>query len=253
MGRLPHVHCPMLRYSEDVTKADDDAIGRIARGIGIVSLGAAAVLLAILHLLPTPHLHATTGAMPSYRPWNFLSEYVRTEYAPLMTACFFLLAVGVSATALTVCPLRREAVLLTIAGVALTFLGIFPTDLADLTTDAVTCGQPNRIEPCTLPGRIHNPLSTLVSAPILLTIVSFCIRSRRESAWRRLACFAAVCGILALCGIAAMLFYRYITGFQGRWWTGLLQRSLVIPALLWVFGLLKTKSPPALLNNPHET
>jgi hypothetical protein len=216
---------------------------RIARGIGVVGLGSAAVLLAMLHLLPTPRLHTTTGTMVPYGPWNFLSEYVRTEYAPLMTASFFLLAVGVLGTAIVVRALRREAVLLTVAGIGLALLGVFPTDLADLTTDAVTCGQSNRIEPCTLAGRIHNPLSTMVSAPILLTILSFCARSRREREWRGLTRFAAVCGALALCGIAAMLCYRYAVGWEGRWWTGLMQRSLVVPALLWMFALLLTAKP----------
>lgn len=224
---------------------------RIARGIGVVGLGSAAVLLAILHLLPTPHLHATTGTVIPYRPWNFLSEYVRTEYAPLMTAIFFLLAIGVLGAAIAVRALRREAALLTVAGITLALLGVFPTDLADLTTDAVTCGQPNRIEPCTLAGRIHNPLSTLVSAPILLTILSFCARSRREERWRGLARFATVCGTFALWGIVTVLCYRHAVGWQGRWWTGLLQRSLVVPALLWVFGLLLTAKPLSTLFNEH--
>jgi hypothetical membrane protein len=187
-----------------------------------------------------------------YRLWNFLSEYARTDYAPLMTACFFLLALGTVATAVTLARrVRREASLLAGAGVALALLGVFPTDLADLTTDAVTCGQPMRIEPCTLVGRIHNPLSVLVLASILLTVLSFCSRSRREEPWRSTVQLAAVCGALALCGIAVSALYLHMIGWHGRWWTGLMQRSLVFPAMLWVATLLTPGNLPPFLS-PHR-
>jgi hypothetical protein len=217
-------------------------VERVVRGVGLVGLGLAGLDLAILHALPAPRLHATTGALIPYRPWNFLSEFARTDYAVLMTACFFLLAIGTLATAIALRPLRlrREALLLTVAGVSLALLGILPTDLADLTTDAVTCGQPTRIEPCTLVGRIHNPLSMLVLGAIVLAILSFCARSRREPQWRGVARRAALCGVLALCGIVASTLYLHGIGWHGRAWTGLMQRSLVIPALLWLVGLIGT-------------
>jgi hypothetical protein len=200
------------------------------------TLGALAGLdLVLLHTLPPPHLAARTGVMVPYRPWNFLSELVRTEYGPGMTACFFLLGLSVLATARALARhrLRREALLLSLAGAALFLLGFFPTDLADLTTDALTCGQPTRIEPCTLVGRIHNPLSTLVFAPIGLAIVSCC--RFREPFLTRLA---VLCGLLALGGVLAATLYLQTIGWEGRWWTGLMQRSLVFPALLWLAGLL---------------
>ncbi|MBC8101829.1 MAG: DUF998 domain-containing protein [Cytophagales bacterium] len=211
-----------------------------ARWAGTAGLGLAGVGLTLLHALPTPQLHATTGAHPPYRPWNFLSEYVRTDHAPLMTACFFLLALGTlaSATILFRKHLRWEAALLALAGMALLLLGLFPTDLADMTTDAVTCGQAARIEPCTLAGRVHNPLSTLVLVPILLVVGSFCVRSRREPQWRGVTRLAVACGALALCGLTAAFFYLHALGWQGRWWTGLQQRSLVFPILAWMTGLL---------------
>ena len=115
---------------------------------------------------------------------------------------------------------------------SLLLLGFFPTDLADLTTDDLTCGRPTRIEPCTLIGRIHNPLSTLVFAPIFLAIASFCLRRERF-----LSRLALLCGVLALGGIMGASLYLHSVGWQGRWWTGLMQRSLVFPALLWLGGL----------------
>src|SRR5689334_11294385 len=87
---------------------------RLARWAGRIGLGLAAFTLAVLHALPAPRLYATTGAVIPYRPVNFLSEFVRTDYAPLMTACFFLLALGTLATAATLRRLRAEAVLLTV-------------------------------------------------------------------------------------------------------------------------------------------
>jgi hypothetical protein len=205
----------------------------------MVGLGLAVLDLAILHALPAPLLRATTGAFVPYRPWNFLSEFARTDYGPLMTACFFLLALGTLATAAALLRrLRREALLLAVAGVALALLGLLPTDLADLSTDAVTCGQPTRIEPCTLVGRLHNPLSVVALVAILLVILSICVRSLREPEWQGVAQLAAACGALALCGIVASTLYLHALGWHGRWWTGLTQRSLVFPAFLWIAGLL---------------
>ncbi|MBC8137880.1 MAG: DUF998 domain-containing protein [Fibrella sp.] len=217
-----------------------------ARRMGMVTLALAGVCLTILHTLPVPELHATTGALIPYRPMNFLSEFVRTDYAPLMTACFFLLALGAMATAVTLRLLRREAILVAMAGAALGLLGLFPTDLSDLATDRFTCGMPDRVEPCTITGMIHNPLSTMVFFPLLLTALSFCARSLREPRWRVVAWLAVGCGVLALCGFAATHLYLQSLGWQGRWWTGLNQRSLVFPALLWMGGLLiAMKNDPA--------
>ena len=204
--------------------------------LGTLSVGLAGADLLVLHTLPSPQLHATTGKSFPYHPWNFLSELVRTDYGPLMTLCFFLLGLsaGASAWALHRHAFRRESILLAIAALSLLLLGFFPTDLADLSTDAYTCGQPSRLEPCTLIGRIHNPLSTLVFAPVLLAIVSFCLR--RERTLRQLA---ALCGLLALGGVLGATLYLKSLGWHGRWWTGLMQRSLVFPSLLWMAGLLR--------------
>jgi len=212
---------------------------RMAHRVGGAALGLAIAGLALLHVLPAPHLHATTGALVLYRPWNFLSEFARSDYAPLMTACFFLLSLSMLATGAALRrSLPREALLLVLAGVALALLGLFPTDLVDFSTDAITCGMPGRIEPCTLVGRIHNPLSNLVFGPILLLLISCCTRCRTEpQRWRSVTRLAAVCGLLALGGIIAATVYLHAIGWQGRWWTGLMQRSLVFPALLWMSGL----------------
>ena len=215
----------------------------IARWVGMVSLGMAAGDLAVLHLLPRPVLHATTGALIPYQPWNFLSEYARTDYAPGMTACFFLLALSALATASAFRSLRREAILLTVTGVALFLLGCFPTDLADLSRNGITCALPGRIEPCTMIGRIHNPLSTFVFFPILLVFVSFCVRTRTEKKWRTVTGLGAICGGLAVCGIIAAEVYLHAQGWQGTAWTGLMQRSLVFPVLLWLGGLLILANP----------
>lgn len=216
-----------------------------AQRVGLAAWVLAGVGLAALHLLPRPHLMATTGARILYQPTNFLSEYARTEYAPLMVAIFILLAFGTLATAVTIRSLRREAVLTGIAGIALLLLAVFPTDLADLATDAVTCGMPERIEPCTMIGRIHNPLSTFVFFPVALVAVSFCVRSRREPRWRVAAALALLCGVVAVCGIVGAGVYLQNTGWHGRRWTGLMQRSLVFPAIVWTTGLLLAAKNPA--------
>jgi hypothetical protein len=243
---------PGARYSVSVT--DGFRRHRAAHGLAVGGLALAVVDLALLHVLPAPVLHATTGALIPYRPWNFLSEYVRTQYAPLMTACFFLLAVAVLATAAVLRPsLRREAALLTLAGAALVLLGLFPTDLADLTTSAVTCGLPGRVEPCTWVGRVHNPLSTFVFVPVAFTALSLGARGRTGGHWRGVFRFALVCGVLAVCGVACAALYLRHVGWHGAVWTGLMQRSLVVPALLWMAGLLAATRTIPVAHEPTGT
>ena len=161
-----------------------------------------------------------------------------------MLCCFFLMGAGMLAASVTLRWLRPESTLLAVAGVALLLLGCFPTDLADLSTNTVTCGSSARVEPCTLVGRIHNPLSTFVFAPILLTMVSLGVRSRSEARWRGVSRWGVVCGVLAACGIASAAAYLHAAGWHGALWTGLMQRSLVLPVLLWMAGLLSLSHPP---------
>lgn len=218
---------------------------RLGRGVGLAGLGLAVADLAALHVLPTLHLHARTGTSVPYRPWNFLSELVRTEAGPWMTLCFVLLAVGALGAAGALRRLRPEALLLAVAGVSLALLAFFPTDLADLSTDALTCGRPTRIEPCTWVGRIHNPLSTAVFVPIAAVMASLGLRGRRDPRWRFAARWGVVCGALALAGVVGATLYLQSIGWQGRWWTGLMQRSLVAPSLLWLAGVLAALRPPS--------
>jgi Protein of unknown function (DUF998) len=204
--------------------------------LAIASFLLATMGLMTLQVLPAPRLYATTGAVLLYRPVNFLSELVRSDYSGAMVACFSLLGLGslAMARALHQHNLRRESRFFLLAGIALLLLDFFPTDLADLSTDAITCGRPTRPEPCTLVGRIHNPLSTLVFVPIFLAMVS--LYRHKE---RFLGRLTLLCAALMACGVAGTLFYLRGQGWQGRWWTGLTQRSLVFPALLWIGGLLR--------------
>ena len=203
-----------------------------------VFLALATLDVLILQALPGKLLHATNGRTFPYRPQNFLSEIVRTQYGPWMTLAFLLLAGAALSLGVELRKRRlRETTLVGVAGFALLALAFFPTDLADLTTDKLTCGEPTRLEPCTLVGRIHNPLSTLVFAPILLCALSFLARARTESAWRPLARRAVLCGVLAALGILGATLYLRLTGWDGRWWTGLMQRSLVFPSILWMASL----------------
>ena len=208
---------------------------------GLAALALAATILLALQLSPHPMLYATNGRLIPYRSENFLSELVRTQHGGWMTLCFVLLAASALALALS---LKKRGAwewkLAALAGISLALLALFPTDLADLTTDALTCGRPTRIEPCTLVGRIHNPLSTLVFAPIGAAIGVLSLRARTQPEWRPLARFAFFCATLALFGIAGSTFYLRAIHWEGRWWTGLMQRSLVYPALLWMAAALKT-------------
>jgi Protein of unknown function (DUF998) len=194
--------------------------------------------IAVLHLLPAPKLYATTQQVFDYKPWNFMSEFVRTQYGVWMTLCFCLMGAGALALAFALArrtpSLKREAIFIAIASVALFGLALFPTDLADLRYSHSTCGLPTRIEPCTLVGRIHNPLSTFVFAPIVAMTLSLIWRSRVDNSWKPVARAGVFCGVLALLCLVCAKLYLYSIGWHGALWTGLMQRSIVLPALLFL-------------------
>jgi Protein of unknown function (DUF998) len=200
--------------------------------------------IVVLHLLPAPKLYATTGVIYDYRPWNFLSEFARTQYGGGMTLCFVLMGIGslCLAVALRTHQLKREAVFMAVAALALFGLAVFPTDLADLRYSQRTCGLPTRIEPCTLVGRIHNPLSTFVFAPIALMVASLILRSRTDAVWKPVARAGVFCGGLALLCLVGAKLYLLSLHWHGAFWTGLMQRSLVLPALLFLAFLARELS-----------
>jgi hypothetical protein len=192
--------------------------------------------IAVIHLLPAPKLYATTGVVHDYKPWNFMSEFARTQYGVGMTLCFCLMGAGAMTLgfALRTRQLKHEAIFIFVASIALFSLAVFPTDLADLRYSQTTCGLLTRIEPCTLVGRIHNPLSTFVFAPIVVMTLSLILRSRVDNFWKPVARAGGLCGILALLCLICAKLYLVSIGWHGALWTGLMQRSLVLPALLFL-------------------
>jgi hypothetical protein len=199
----------------------------------------AAAGIVTLHLLPGPVLTATTGQSVLYDPrLNFLSEYVRTQYGPLMTFNFCALggAAVAAAWALRSAGLRREAGFVVGAALFLILLAVFPTDLTDLRQDGSACDLPLRIEPCTWVGRVHNPLSSVVFGCLGATWLSLAWRRRPE--WRPVLWAGVACALLgaALVG-ASTLYLMHVPGVS-RHWLGLMQRSVVAPAVLWLWLLL---------------
>lgn len=212
------------------------------RDIFLARVGMVGFLMGVLalHLLPKPLLIATDGQLHAYDPrLNFLSEYVRTQYGFLMELNFIALALtaGGLGKGLWRTGLKREGLALAGASVCLVLLALFRTDLVDLRTDALTCGDPTRIEACTLVGRVHNPLSTIVFGFVVFAAGS--LLQRRVPRWRTLGWWAVACGLLALLLVGASLLYLRTIGYTARVWVGLMQRSLVLPALLWLWGLAK--------------
>lgn len=198
-----------------------------------------------LHFLPGPLLQTTQGVQLSYDPrFNFLSEYARTQYAPLMEVNFICLAVTAAslARALWLTGLRREGWFLVGAGLFLVLLACFRTDLVDLRTDALTCGDPLRVEPCTSVGRVHNPLSTVVFGFVAAAAVS--LLARRVPRWRSIAWAAVACALLGLILVGLSLLYLRSIGYTARLWVGLMQRALVVPALLWLWALTTRLTAP---------
>ena len=194
--------------------------------------------IAALHVLPEPTLMASTGARVAYDPTlNFLSEYVRTQYGALMTANFVLLAIagGALGCALDAVGLRREARFMWSAGGVLMLLALLPTDLADFRTDLSTCHDPARIDPCTWVGRIHDFLPNFAFGFIALVVGSL---SRRVD-WRPVAKKGAWCAAIAVALALASHFYVALKHpHVERIWVGLMQRSVVGAALLWMAMLL---------------
>ena len=195
--------------------------------------------MAILHALPAPILRAADGQFFPY-DWrvNFLSEFVRTDYAPLMTAGFVALGVaGASlAAVLRSCGRTREAACLAVAALMSLLLALFPTDLAF-----------DREEK-TLIGRVHNPLSTLAYLPC------FCAMWLGAQKSRALKNAAIVSGILLIILVGAGLVWLLgaiatdprIADLVGpHRWVGLMQRGVAASLLFWLTALARslTKVP----------
>jgi hypothetical protein len=218
--------------------------GRMLGSLPLARLARLCLLLSaagivVLHLLPRPVLEATTGQVALYDPrLNFLSEYVRTQYGPLMTFNFVTLAGAavVAAWALRAAGLGREAKLVAVAAVFLALLAVFPTDLVDLRRDGAACDDPLRIEPCTWVGRVHNPLSTVVFCCLGATWLS--LASRRRPQWRSVVWAGVACSLLAAGLVGGSAVYSRQIPEVGRHWIGMMQRSVVVPALVWLWLLL---------------
>jgi hypothetical protein len=199
--------------------------------------------MVVLHLLPHPMLSATTGASIPYDPrLNFMSEYVRTQYGPLMTLNFLALsfAAGFGASALNGRGLKREAGLLGLAALCLVFLAVFQTDLAVLAADGNQCGIPDRIEPCTFSGLIHNFMPPGVFGSIGLVWLS--LRERRRQELNRIVQSAWICLGLAVVLLGASTIWLQNIPGTNRHWAGLTQRSIAIAGISWIWILFREHS-----------
>jgi hypothetical protein len=204
----------------------------------------------VLHLLPNPTLETVTHRLIPYDLClNFLSEFVRTQYGPLMTFNFYALAFTAfaGAWAMKSQGMKREAWFFAVAGVFLVLLALFPTDLVELRRDGGTCGDPTRIEPCTLVGRIHKPLSSVVF--MMLGVIWFSLWSRNLERWKSVVRSGYFCFALVVVLLFASSVYLSHLPDPKRHWIGLMQRSIVFPALIWIGFLLerlRTLSEPEL-------
>ena len=191
--------------------------------------------LLTLHLVPAPVLTATTGQVVAYDPRvKFLSEYVRTQYGPLddrrvVLACR-LGGGGLLGVAAGGAGPRGQAC--GGCGDVLGASGVVSHGPGGPSAGRLTCGDPLRIEPCTWAGRVHAPLSSVVFGCIAGTWGSV--------AWRRRPAMAA----RGVGGARVHAVGRVPAGWlralpqqapgTGRHWIGLMQRSLVAPALMWL-------------------
>jgi hypothetical membrane protein len=163
---------------------------------------------------------------PAFDPTRrFLSEYVRSPYGGLMTANFLTL----SLTALCLSralfclhrpkgDLRFSAGLFAIAALCLLLLGLFPSDLQGGTRSPA--------------GIVHDRLS-VIPFLLLLTAAAHLIRAvRGDPGWRLLQ---AATYLLVPLGILGVVIGWVVQG--GISWTGLVQRMLLAPVLLWLMSL----------------
>lgn len=195
----------------------------------------AVLVVLALHFAPAPMLEASNGATIAYDPrLNFLSELVRTQYGPAMIASFLLLALASAATSLALprAGLSRESWLLGAVASLFVLLAAFPTDLAELRTDASTCGDPSRIEPCTFVGRVHDVLPNALF--VLIGSMWISLWRRGDRSWRGVVIGGLACGLAAV--ILLLAAHLYLRGVHsGRWWVGLMQRAVVVPGLAWLW------------------
>lgn len=196
----------------------------------VVVLGVATVFA--LYLL----LH---GLRPDYSPLRrFLSEYAVGRFGVLMTAAFLLQALVSLALVLGLFrdvrhsgSLLAGCAFLTVAAVALTVAGIFPTDLSD------PVGDPPRW--MTRAGIVHQSAGAF---SFFARIVAFLFLSRAyrcDDRWQALAPTAHRIAVAFLALVVAfVLLVRWDLG-------GLAQRGAVAVGLLWIFlsGLYLCRPP----------
>lgn len=194
---------------------------RTSRILGsAVVLGVATVvaLYLLLHVL-----------RPDYNPLRrFLSEYAVGRFGVLMTAAFLLqalislaLVIGLFRDVRHSGSLLAGCASLTVAAVALTVSGVFPTDLSD------PAGDPPRL--ITRAGMVHQSAGTL---SFLSRIVAFLFLSRAYRCDNRWQALAPTARRVAVAFLA--LFFTFV--LMVRWdLGGLAQRGAVAVGLLWMF------------------
>jgi hypothetical membrane protein len=108
------------------------------------------------------------------------------------------------------------AALLAVSGCAAMLAGIFPTD-------------PPSVRPQTLHSTVHDIAFVVVVLGLLLASLDLGIHFRRTPAWEDLATFSLAC-----CGSVAALFAVFLAVGDGSTWKGLIQRTFLMIAAIWL-------------------
>jgi hypothetical protein len=187
-------------------------------------LGAALAVLAMTYFVAVVvALHFLCPAFdPTYR---FLSEYARSDHGAWMTSTFFVMAGGVFALALGLYCEARAArrfwlgpILTALCGVFLLLLGAFTTDLQE--------------GPYTATGRVHDFASLFPVACALSTMALFVLRFKGDPQWGP---WHRPTLVVACAAVGVVVLAYLVQG--GLRWSGLIQRSLALPALAWLLLL----------------
>jgi hypothetical protein len=194
-------------------KTDTLETKRAARFATISIVGTAYFLftLVALHIL-----------RPDYNPVRrFISEYAVGPYGFLMTSALFALALGSLALVIGLWKGLPSAarsglglILLTIWGLGILIVGIFPTDLIDA--------------PKTTSGNIHTLIALWSFLSLTLAVIPLSLRFRRDERWRSFHYTALVVALLTLVAFIGFM----VTSTTKV--AGLSQRVFIAMVLLWL-------------------
>jgi hypothetical membrane protein len=171
------------------------------------------------------------------RGWIQMTNFV------LLGALLFVFARGVAAEFETGKASRGGPILLTIIAILFVVSGPFVMDPMGTPLDQVT-----------VHGTIHGLAGGIIFTLMPIICFVFLRRFRADPAWRPLSAWTLVLGIVVAAAVLMLTATSKSPALQSAFsaWQGLIQRTIVVPFMLWIFLFSLRLSRRAARNSPRD-